>query len=436
MGAERLDGEGEVHDLDRVTVPRRQIDDHAPPDQVDLLPIGEAKLLYVAPHLADAGRYLPQPIHVDLDVHAAGVGEDGAVAHPLEVLGGQDVGAAGGGYEDLGFFARIQRGQNVEAVGVGFEAAHRVYLADGDAGAQPRGVARYPLAAPAVAEHDKALAADHQVRVLHDGREGGLARAVAVVEEVLAPGVVGRDGRELQHALALHGFELRHPARRLLRGTPDPVQELPSGRVGQAGETGPVVYEDGVAAVGRAVEDPFERTVGVGRIGAGVGVDRDAALGEGRGHVVLDEEGAGARDGDLGSGFRQHHREVRGLGFDGQGDADAEAVERPVLQVLVADAVQDRGVFGGPVDLLVAVRRQGRVSDHRVGLHGDSSLVDAGGAGVLLGRFDLFPAAEHQAADDDEGEEGEQDQAERQARRAGREAGGGEALVVEAEAED
>src|SRR3712207_8588422 len=46
-----------------------------------------------------------------------------------------------------------------------------------------------------VAEHDYALAADHEVRVLHDSRQGGLAGTVAVVEEVLAPGVVGSDHR-------------------------------------------------------------------------------------------------------------------------------------------------------------------------------------------------------------------------------------------------
>src|SRR5918998_1486570 len=57
-------------------------------------------------------------------------------------------------------------------------------------------------------------------------------------------------------------------------------------------------------------------------------------------------------------------------------------------------------------------------------------------AGVLFGGLYLLAPAEHEAADDDQGEEGKQDQAEGQSRRGRREARGGDSLVVEAEAED
>src|SRR3712207_4310176 len=57
-------------------------------------------------------------------------------------------------------------------------------------------------------------------------------------------------------------------------------------------------------------------------------------------------------------------------------------------------------------------------------------------AGVLFGGLYLLAPAKHEAADDDQGEEGDQDQAEGQACRSGGEACGGQALVVEAEAED
>src|ERR687893_2144302 len=56
-------------------------------------------------------------------------------------------------------------------------------------------------------------------------------------------------------------------------------------------------------------------------------------------------------------------------------------------------------------------------------------------AGVLFGGLDLLASAEHQAADDDEDEEGDQDQAKRWARGARGEARGGQALVVEAQAQ-
>src|SRR5918998_5101689 len=64
-----------------------------------------------------------------------------------------------------------------------------------------------------------------------------------------------------------------------------------------------------------------------------------------------------------------------------------------------------------------------------------SSLILAHGVGFGLGRFDLLATAEEQGADHDEGEEGDQDQAQRHAGGLGGEAGGGEALAEEAEAE-
>ena len=61
------------------------------------------------------------------------------------------------------------------------------------------------LAAPAVAGDDDAHAGEQHVGGADDAVDGGLAGAVAVVEEMLGLGVVDGDDGKLQHAVLLHG---------------------------------------------------------------------------------------------------------------------------------------------------------------------------------------------------------------------------------------
>src|SRR5215218_2116504 len=364
VGAESLDREGEVHDLDGVPVTRRQIDDHAAPDEVQSAAVGGGELFDVMADLARAGRQGRKAVHVYLDVHPAGVGQNRTVPHPLEVRRRQYVAASCRRDEDLPDLRGVQGRQHVEPVRVGFQTAHGVDLADKDAGPEPRSIARDALSAPSVAEHDDAFAADHQVGALHNRRERGLARPIAVVEEVLAPGVVRRDNGELEDTLPLHGPELRHPARRLLGGPADVLQQISPRRVREAHQPGPVVYKDGLPVARRPVQNPLQLPVGIFRVILGGGVDRHAALGQSRRHVVLHEEGAWTRYGDIGPRLGEHDGKVGGLGFYGEGDADAETLEGAVLQVFVADDVEDRRVLGGPGNLPVTVGGERGVPDY------------------------------------------------------------------------
>ena len=116
-------------------VARREVDDHPAPDEVQPPAVAHGELLDVAAYLAGAGSCGREAVHVYLDVYPARVRQDRAVGHPLEVRGRQHVRAPRGRDEDLPYPGRLQGRQHVEPVGVGFEAAHGVYLADGDAGA-------------------------------------------------------------------------------------------------------------------------------------------------------------------------------------------------------------------------------------------------------------------------------------------------------------
>src|SRR5215213_3292012 len=151
VGAEGLDREGEVHDLDRVPVTRSQVDDHAASDEVQSTTVGGGELFDVTANLARARRRGPKAVHVYLHVYPAGVGQDRTVAHPLEVRGRKHVAAPRRRDKDLPDLSGVQGWQHVEPVCVGFEAAHGVDLAHADAGAEPGGVAGDPLAAPSVA---------------------------------------------------------------------------------------------------------------------------------------------------------------------------------------------------------------------------------------------------------------------------------------------
>src|ERR687890_773092 len=85
VGAEGLDREGEVHDLDGVPVTRRQVDDHAAPDEVQSTDVGCGELLDVTATLAGARRGSRKAFDGYLRGAPAGVGQDRTVPHPLEV---------------------------------------------------------------------------------------------------------------------------------------------------------------------------------------------------------------------------------------------------------------------------------------------------------------------------------------------------------------
>ena len=91
---------------------------------------------------------------------------------------------------------------HAEAVHHRLERLQRVDLGDDDVAAHPLGAHRDTPAAPAVAAHHHGLARDEDVGRADDAVQRGLARAVAVVEEMLRHRVVHGDDGVLQRALS------------------------------------------------------------------------------------------------------------------------------------------------------------------------------------------------------------------------------------------
>src|SRR4249919_233615 len=91
LGGERLVREAHIHDRRRVPLRGGQV--HEPPlrEQVEAAPVGHFEALDVLTGPRRRDREVSQRRDVDLDIEVAGVGEDGAVLHHLEVLAPEDV---------------------------------------------------------------------------------------------------------------------------------------------------------------------------------------------------------------------------------------------------------------------------------------------------------------------------------------------------------
>jgi hypothetical protein len=110
---------------------------------------------------------------------------------------------------------------HVEADRRRLQSPEGIHFDHDHARAEPAEVEREPLAHPSVSRHHDGLAGEQQVGRREDRGQRGLAGSVPVVEEVLAPGVVGGDDGDLERPLPLHRAQAQDAARRLLRRAAD-----------------------------------------------------------------------------------------------------------------------------------------------------------------------------------------------------------------------
>ena len=143
---------------------------------------------------------LGQAGHVDLVVEVADVRHDRLVLHPLHLLGGDDVEAAGAGDEDVRRLHDVVEAGDLEALHRGLERADGVDLGDDDAGALAGERLGAALADVAEAHDHGDLAADEDVGGAVQTVDERVAAAVLVVELALGDRVVDVDRREEQVA--------------------------------------------------------------------------------------------------------------------------------------------------------------------------------------------------------------------------------------------
>ena len=360
LGAERLVGEAHVHDRRRVTLGRRQVDQPAFGQQVDAAAVGHGVLLDELAHRALLHRELLERRDVDLDVEVAGVGDDGAVLHGLEVLAAQHVDVAGGGDEELGDLGGLGDRHDAEAVHDGLERAQRVDLEHDDVGAVALHAHGEAAAAPAVAGDADGAAGDEDVGGADDAVERALAGAVAVVEHVLGVGLVDGDDREHEAALGLEGLEADDAGGGLFGAADDVGGHVGTLAVQHADDVGAVVHGD----VGPVVDAGVDVRV-VGRVVLALdGVDAHAVVVDQRGgDVVLRAQRVAGAEHHVGAAGDQGAHEAGGLGGDVQAGADAHALERLLLLEALADGAQHGHVHVGPLDAQHALGGESDVFD-------------------------------------------------------------------------
>ena len=299
----------------------------------------------------------------------AAVRDQDAVLQEHERLGRDAVDRARRGDQDVRIRERLLERADAVAVHVRLERRDRVDLDHGHAPAGATGRPREPFPDPAVADDAELAAGEGQVREPVDRRERRLAGAVAVVEQVLAERVVGRDRRERELSGRLHRAQPRDAGRRLLGHAREPCRDL-----------GPVL-DDPRRQLGAVVDDDLRLRVGDGEQ---VGVELVARGAVARVHLdpARDERGADrvlrrarvrAGGDDLRAGVGEQRRQVRRLRLEMDDDRDATARAAPRRRAARARAGSGRASAWPPTRIRCSpCRCERRVGDLGAGggVHG------------------------------------------------------------------
>ena len=319
----------------------------------------EGKGLDVLPGRMLLHSMLPEPGDIHLHVKVTGVAADGPVLHLQEFRRGDHVLAARGGDEQVADGGGIGHGHHPEAVHHGLEGLDRIHFRDDDPGAEPLGPHGDSLAAKAVTRHDDILSRDDEVRRAVDAVPDALARAVAVVEEMLAVGIVHEHHREGQFPRAVHRLQAEDAGRRLLAAADHAGQQIRELPVNQRHQVSPIVDDDVRAHLQHAPE-----VILVFLHGRAVdGEDVEPLVDQRRGHVVLRTEGIAAGGVHFRPAGGQAQAQACRLGLHVHAQGDLESLERLRGHEIFLDAVKQRHVVADPLDLERSAFPQVDVSD-------------------------------------------------------------------------
>ncbi len=167
----------------------------------------------------------------------AGVCQQRAVLHPLEVLGPQHPPGAGDRHEDVTALGRLERRHHLVAGHPRLERPQRIDLGDDHIGARAPGSLSDPQPCPAIAADDQRVAREQHVAGADDAVERRLTGPVAVVQRPLGAGLVGRQDRAVQATVGLQPAKAVNARGRLL----DPAEQPMIRLVGGDHEVRPVV---------------------------------------------------------------------------------------------------------------------------------------------------------------------------------------------------
>ena len=348
FGRQSLGGEAHVHHGRRVSLGRCQVDQPALSQQVDAPAVRQRELVHVLAHaFAFADGHLPQPVDVDFHVEMAGIGQDRAVFHLHHVLGPDDVVVAGERAEQVPFLGGFDHRHHAVAVHCRLQGADRVDLRDDHVGAHPLGTHGEALATPAVPRYNDLLSGQQNVRGADDAVDGGLPRAVTVIEQILGFRVVHGDHRELEGAVPLHRAQANDAGGGLFHAAQNLLGHLRVVRVDVRNQVSAVVHRYDRAVLDAAFDVRVVRVA----VFALDGEHRDVVvLGERRRNVVLGGQRVAGAQNDVGAASLERSHQVGRFGRNVQACRHLLPGQRFFLAEPLADLRQNRHVPIRPLD--------------------------------------------------------------------------------------
>src|SRR5579863_3310064 len=140
-----------------------QIDQSALAQQIDLAPVCKRVFFHAFTRRALGCGELLERRNIDLDVEVAGVGNDRAALHQLEVVGDDHALVAGQSAEDVTDRGGFVHRHDAEAVHHGFESTRRVHFGHDHVRTQALGAHGKAASAPAVSGYYHALPGEELV---------------------------------------------------------------------------------------------------------------------------------------------------------------------------------------------------------------------------------------------------------------------------------
>ena len=208
------------------------------------------------------------------------------------------------------------------------------------------------------------LARDDEIGRAHDAVPHGLAGAVAVVEHVLAVGLVDHHHREAQLPLPRHDLQTVDAGGRLLTAADDLGDQVGIFRVHEVHKVPAVVDDD----VRRTREHAAEAFLILLHRAAVKGKDVHPVRSQRGGHVVLRRERVRARDVHLRPAHLEHAAQIGRLRFQMDGERHAQTFKGSRPPVLFAQGAEHGHIALYPIDLDLARGSEGNVGNSAHGM--------------------------------------------------------------------
>src|SRR6266511_3968507 len=157
-----------------------------------------------------ARAHLFQGGDVDLHIEVTGVGNDRSIPHDFKVMTINHVNITGDGAEEIADLRCLTHRHHLKTIHDRFECLHWINFCDDDLCTHAACTGGETASAPAVACHHEVFSSQQDVCRTDDTVNGGLTRAIAVIEQVLGQSIVHCDHREFQHFVGFHCLQADH----------------------------------------------------------------------------------------------------------------------------------------------------------------------------------------------------------------------------------